>query len=95
MAMDWAEPMIKATIRSKGQLTLPKLVRDRLGLREGDRVEVTVVKEEIRLRPLRRYRASELPGLLRGTTVSFPGIAAEEQVLARALAERHGGRTDV
>lgn len=82
--------MIKATITSKGQLTLPKSVRDRLGLREGDQVEVTVVKREMRLRPLRRYRASELPGLLKGTTVSFPGIGAEKQALARALAEKHG-----
>ena len=82
--------MIKATITSKGQLTLPKPVRDRLGLREGDRVEVSVVKEEIRLRPLRRYRASELPELLKGTTVPFPGIEAEKQALARALAKKHG-----
>lgn len=29
---------IAATVTSKGQITLPKAIRDALGLREGDRV---------------------------------------------------------
>ena len=31
--------MAKATVTSKGQLTLPKEIRQRLGVQQGDRVE--------------------------------------------------------
>ena len=31
--------MARSTITSKGQLTLPKEIRERLGVRQGDRVE--------------------------------------------------------
>jgi antitoxin PrlF len=37
---------ITTTLTSKGQLTIPKSVRDRLGLKRGDKVEVRVLDEE-------------------------------------------------
>jgi antitoxin PrlF len=84
--------MSRATLTSKGQLTLPKEVRQALGLREGDRLEVEVVGGEIRMRPIRRYRAAELAGLLKGSPVPFAGLEAEREALARALAEKERGR---
>jgi AbrB family looped-hinge helix DNA binding protein len=53
-----------ATLTSKGQLTLPKAVRDKLGLRSGDRLDC-VVKDGglIEIIPLKRP-ASELRGIL-------------------------------
>ena len=34
--------MASATITSKGQTTIPKTIRDRLGLKAGDRVEFLI-----------------------------------------------------
>jgi len=36
---------VAATITSKGQVTLPKAVRDALGVREGDRVVFRVLSD--------------------------------------------------
>jgi antitoxin PrlF len=39
------------TLTSKGQMTLPKAVRDRLGLTTGDKLDVTVEGQRIVLIP--------------------------------------------
>lgn len=80
--------MTRTTLTSKGQLTIPKAVRQQLALREGDQFEVSVVDDEIRLRPLRRYRAAQLRDLLQGSRIPFAGFEQEKAALAQALAER-------
>jgi len=53
-----------ATLTSKGQLTLPKPVRDRLNLRAGDRVDCVVSEDGvIEIIPLKQP-ASALRGIL-------------------------------
>jgi len=42
--------MPKARLSSRGQVALPKAVRDQLGLTEGDRLTVRVEADEIILR---------------------------------------------
>ena len=37
--------MPSATVTSKGQITIPKIVRDELGIREGDRVAFRVLED--------------------------------------------------
>ena len=53
-----------ATLTSKGQLTLPKPVRDRLGLCSGDRLDC-IVREDglIEIVPLKQS-AAKLRGIL-------------------------------
>ena len=54
--------MEKAKITSKGQVTIPKAVRDRLGLRPGDEIEFIEdngnykVKKTVLHSPFERYR---------------------------------------
>lgn len=42
-----------STISSKGQITVPREIRNRLGLKEGDRVEFVVENDRTTLRPAR------------------------------------------
>jgi len=68
----------KATITSKGQLTIPKQVRERLGLKPGDRLVFDLDGNAIRLRVEKRRTLEELRGSLpvgRG----YPGREAERE----------------
>jgi antitoxin PrlF len=42
-----------STISSKGQITVPLEIRNRLGLKEGDRVEFVVEDDRTTIRPAR------------------------------------------
>ncbi len=79
----------QATLTRKGQMTMPKTVREALGLRVGDRVECAIVDGEARLRPFRRSTARELRQLLRPLGVPSPGPEAERAALRTALAEQY------
>jgi AbrB family looped-hinge helix DNA binding protein len=45
--------MFESTITSRGQTTLPKAVREALGLKAGDRIGYTIEGSAVRIRPLR------------------------------------------
>lgn len=56
--------MSEAKMTSKGQITLPKEIRDKLGLRQGDRVRF-IVEDDGRVRMLPAKRSvAELLGIL-------------------------------
>ena len=56
--------MPTATVTSKGQVTIPKPVRDRLGVNRGDRIEFVFDRDgSVRLRPM-THSVRELAGLL-------------------------------
>ena len=42
-----------STISSKGQITVPREIRQRLGLKEGDRVEFVIDQDRTIIRPAR------------------------------------------
>ena len=45
--------MIESAITSKGRTTLPKAVRDALGVGLGDRVRYVILDDEVRITPTR------------------------------------------
>lgn len=51
--------MTMATITSKGQITIPKEIRDSLLLRNGDKVDFTITDQgEVLIRPLSKRVAA-------------------------------------
>ena len=72
--------MIASTMTTRGQTTVPKAVRDALGLRAGDRVHYTVKDGVAELRPMRSV--VHLRNFFR---YSGPTVTIEE--MNRAIAE--------
>ena len=84
--------MVTATMTSKGQLTVPKEVRDRLGLKPGDKVELVLSGDHmVTMRKRRRLRLEEVLGSLPTNGVSATleqidenlGAAIVESVMRR------------
>lgn len=82
--------MSRSTITSKGQLTLPKEVRQRLGLESGDRVVFEFEGEEVRLRAERRRPLSSLKGSLPARR-QYPGREAEREAAREHVGRLHAG----
>ena len=74
--------MTKATVSSKGQIALPKAVRERLGLKPGTVLSIDVRGESLVMRRIAR----EFPDwhTMRGIVKSGPS-------LTKALEQEHAG----
>ena len=77
--------MSTATISSKGQLTIPKRVREAMNLQEGDQVVVVVEDERIALYPIRRRGILSLQGVFAGLR-PYPGRDVEREAAMREAA---------
>lgn len=77
--------MATATMTSKGQLTIPKQVREAVGLKTGDQVVVVVEGERIALYPVRAARISDLRGVFAGR-MPYPGREVERDAAMREAA---------
>jgi AbrB family looped-hinge helix DNA binding protein len=75
--------MATATLTSKGQLTLPKSVRERMGLDSGDRVEFVEVADGVFNIVAATRDVRELRGM-----ISKPKDAVSLDDMNRAIARR-------
>jgi antitoxin PrlF len=70
--------MASSTLTSKGQITIPREVRDRLGLREGDRLVFQFDEQgNLLLRQEPQSPLGRLPGLLKHLAKERP-VTIEE-----------------
>ena len=54
-----------ATLTSKGQTTIPKEIRDGLGMKSGDRITFTLMPDATVVMRLKNKSVTELAGILR------------------------------
>lgn len=76
-----------STLTSKGQITIPKAVRDRLHLSQGDRVDFVIEEDgRVELRPLGRS-VKELKGFLHRSESTPVDERQLEESMLRYLSE--------
>jgi antitoxin PrlF len=54
----------EATLTSKGQTTIPKSIRDSLGMKAGDRMSFTLMADGVVVMRVKNKHVAELAGLL-------------------------------
>jgi antitoxin PrlF len=74
--------MEEATLTSKGQLTLPKAMRETLGVRAGDRIRFVPARNGYRLVVVKKDLRS-LAGFLKGRRETPLTIAGMNRAIAR------------
>jgi antitoxin PrlF len=79
--------MNKAKITFKGQVTIPKEVRNALAIKEGDFVSFIVEKDHAVLKPLKKKSLSEFYGTLPATR-PYPGIEAVREEVHKKIVKR-------
>jgi AbrB family looped-hinge helix DNA binding protein len=81
--MEGREMTESSVISTKGQVTVPKKIRTRLGLRVGDRVEFVVLRNHTIIRPI-RPTGNPFEKYI-GALPAFPGGKEEINAWVRSL----------
>jgi len=77
--------VVTATLTSKGQMTIPKAVRESLRLRSGDRVEFVVHDQsEATMRPITKS-VDDVFGRLRVRGQAAVTVARMDEAIAREM----------
>ena len=78
---------MQATMTSKGQVTFPKPIRDKLHLKPGDRIEFMLEEDgSLRITPV-TASVTRLKGMVPKPEVPI-GLEAMDEVVARAVMRR-------
>jgi antitoxin PrlF len=82
--------VVEARITSKGQITVPKQVRERLGVGPGDSLAFEFDGERLEVRPRRRRRIAEFRGTF--SVESARPFAEERERAWEAMTDCLGNR---
>lgn len=78
---------MQVKVRKKGQMTLPKEVRDEIGLVPGESLTVLIVDGEIRMRPTRGMVDRLFGSLKPYAKRSFTSYEDEDRAVEEAILE--------
>jgi len=81
--------MDKATVTGKGQVTLPRRIRERLGIETGDKLLFDIEEGELRVRVLHGRGVGALFESLPGVE-AYAGEEAERRAIREGFAGREG-----
>lgn len=83
--------MARSTLTSKGQVTIPKKIRERLGLRVGDRLDFQVdAHGKLLVEPERAGKLGRVPGFLQHLAGDRPVTAKEmDEAIRRHVRREH------
>lgn len=86
--------MITARITTKGQITVPKEVRQRLRVEPGDALEFEFHGERLEVRPVKRRRIEEFYGMFAGSSALGWEEARQRAWLSATKRLAEGGSHD-
>lgn len=84
--------MSAATLTSKGQTTIPKDIRDGLGLAPGDRLDFHLLSNGSATMRVRRGELKDFIGILRKPGQRPLSLKAMDDGIANAMRARHGDK---
>ena len=82
--------MSAATLTSKGQTTIPKDIRDGLGMAPGDQLEFHLLSNSSATLRVRRGGLKDFIGILRRPGQSSLSLNAMDEGIAKAMRAKHG-----
>lgn len=88
---DGSNVMQQAKVTFKGQITIPKAVREALDIRTGDSVTFRIERDHAVLKPLKKKALLDFYGALPSTR-PYPGVEAVRKKVRHKIAERIAGR---
>jgi AbrB family looped-hinge helix DNA binding protein len=82
-----------ATLTSKGQITLPKEIRDQLGLDAGSMLDFEVLPDNTITARLVKADARRIRGLLKSPHAALLTVAQMDEAISRHLQNKHAPPT--
>lgn len=77
--------MKSATITKKGQIAIPKDIRDKEGFKEGTKIAILAFEDHIELRPMSQLNEKMFPALASEKTLAKDWLSKEDEAAWKNL----------